>query len=577
MYDTDETMRKLWISLLGDFRANLGWPTFCEGQCSMLNDSLKGFRNLEWPAKSQAPVPVFKALYQLENLFKRYRFRDDAYTDEELQKAFEEKFLATQIRLSNPLVVTPVVHRVLQVARRKCREILGTYSSDMHYELSRFGKRACFGVPYRESYLDVKMLRLTGSAGHIKWFREGLLSGDTLLSECVLRSVTTECPTLVMSTVPKSYKALRGIMPNTVLGSVYTAGLGRLLENKLRDAGLDIRRLQEKHRRLAREYSRTRECATADLSAASDSISSELLRWILPARWYHVSMLGRIPYVSLGSTTIRMQTVITMGLGHTFPLQTLIFYCLLYAIAELKGASTRKVSVYGDDLIYPAKMHRIVSYVFSRVGLILNQDKTYVRDNFRESCGGDFYRGCDVRPYQPEGRHGILTRRAYGAFLYGICNGLRRRWDEEEIRSTLEWLYNELYLSQTEVFQVPPSFPDSAGVITQTVKRDARFLAPVWGLQQWAFKYLRAVSKRRFVPFQMPYYWEALRPKDESDEQPSSWDDVADTPQLIWQKTRYAKFVKTSNGKRVRMLTPHVPAKGTSELHIQSGVISEWR
>jgi len=272
-----------------------------------------------------------------------------------------------------------------------------------------------------------------------------------------------------------------------------------------------------------------------------------------------------------------MQTVITMGLGHTFPLQTLIFYCLLYAIAELKGVSTQKVSVYGDDLIYPAKMHGVVSHVFDRVGLILNQDKTYVRDNFRESCGGDFYRGYDVRPYQPEGRHGNLTRRAYGAFLYRILNGLRRRWNDEEIGQTVEWLLNELYLTQAEVFQVPPSFPDDSGVVTQTVTRDARFLAPQWDSQKWVFKYLRAVSKRRFVPFQMPYYWEALRPKDASDEEyTASWDDVADTPQIVWRKTRYVKFVRTKNGK-VRKLVPFVPAKGTSELHIQSGVVSEWR
>lgn len=595
MFNTDDAMRKLWVTMLRDFRVTFGPDYGHRPAGSLLQGDVKSFRNFRWPGRSRVQPYLFKAEYQLENLFKRYRFREDAYTDDELLAMSEKKFLDTQVRLNQPLQISELVLRVLQRARVHAREILGEYAEEEHLALCRFGKRACVGSPYQRSYLDQKVENITGSTEHIRWLLTKLLPSDPLLrdvfggSDEVIKSRIRICDTLKLTFVPKSYKALRCIMPDTLVGTLYTSGLGRYIQKRLAESGLDITSLQMKHRRLARAYSVTRECATADLSAASDSIVTGLLRWVLPNTWCHKLLYGRIPYVQVGDTRIRMNTVITMGLGHTFPLQTLVFYCLLKAIGELAKVPVRKISVYGDDLIYPSRMHKYVVHIFEKLNLLLNEDKTYVQDFFRESCGGDYCRGCDVRPFQPEGGHSLLSRRAYGAFLYRVYNGLHRRWELEDLPHTFEWLEAEIALSQEGVLQVPPSFPDEAGIKVDKPVSRYLFVPVIWDLvkQRWVFQYLHRNCDNRVVLTQLPYYWERLREKRDP-EISQSWDDVADSPVLQWIKARKPPlwlekpvyqwsnpWDKVYRGRQRRLL-PCVARKGSARLVSQTGSTSSW-
>lgn len=545
-FNTDKVMEKLWLCLVSDFRNVLGMDYARSATQVFLNSGIKGLRNYKFPYRSQANTTIFKCDYQLENLFKRYKFEDDVFTQSDLVSASQEKFEATQVRVAQPITMRLYGHLVIQRARGIISSVLGKFDPNEHVESCSFGKRACVGTAYADSYLDIKLSRvLTGSKDHITWFHDNVTCKDAVLQRTLCESLGTdrskwykECDTLKLSLAPKSYKALRSIMPDTLIGSFYTNGLGKIIAKRLRSVGLDISKLQMTHRQLAQTASRDRRLVTADLSAASDSIGLELLRRLLPSKWFAAITYGRIDQVLIDKRTIKLSSVITMGLGHTFPLQTLIFYSLIKAIGELVSNRAVFVSVYGDDLIYPRSIHRYVEGVFRDFHLNMNKDKTYAQDYFRESCGGDYHHGYDVRPYQPEGEHKLLDTDDFVGFLYKLYNGLVLRWDPVEIPNTLEYLEGLIILTKGIVFQVPPSFPDESGIkvdrpVTKYFYSPVNKTTPNYSFK---FQYLRYVSDVRQLKFLGPYYWECLRTK--SSAKPHPWEKPADRPLLSWRNAR---------------------------------------
>ncbi|UJQ85232.1 MAG: putative replicase protein [Alehxovirus infecundadaptatum] len=98
----------------------------------------------------------------------------------------------------------------------------------------------------------------------------------------------------------------------------------------------------------------------------------------------------------------------TMGSALTFPVQSLVFLgivlgCMLsHRNLELSQRNVRKLSkevlVFGDDLIVPSDVGYLVLGALRYLGFKVNHMKTYGRGNFRESCGGEYYKGHDVTP-----------------------------------------------------------------------------------------------------------------------------------------------------------------------------------
>jgi hypothetical protein len=549
-------MTKIFVRLVSDFRRTLG-NGYAEAPLrAMLYGGIKGYREYVFPSRCTVSPFLFKRDYQLQTFFKRYRYEKDVYTDQELLGMSIDKFMDTQVRLDSGIHESPLINMVMRGARVVCKEILADYSLSEHQELCRFGKRACVGTTFSESYLDEKLRKpLSGSLPHIRWFKSYLKTDDLLRRAIVeasgkKRPVFAMCDTLTVSHVPKSFNALRAICPDTLLGSFYTAGIGRMISDRLASAGLNIRVLQQRHGVLAMRSSLDRRNVTADLSAASDSLTGPLLMKVLPLPWYRAIMFGRIPHISLGGQRIRMNTVLTMGLGHTFPLQTLVFYSLLESIRRLAGVSGR-ISVYGDDLIYPRKMHRYVSRIFPQLQLILNEDKTFVRDHFRESCGSDFYRGCDVRPFNMEGVGRHLSGTSLEQFLYKIYNGLLRRWTPEEIPGTIEYLTQELILRCDRVLVVPPDFPVDSGVRSVAYEGQHFYaeLQPCYPYHSVWFHYLKSENGRRRALSQCCYYWETLR-KNSAAEELDKYALFSDEPILIWKQVR-TKHGNTVSSKLV--------------------------
>lgn len=202
------------------------------------------------------------------------------------------------------------------------------------------------------------------------------------------------------TTVPKSAKTDRPICVEPQLNMFVQKGIGSYLRGRLRRFGIDIQ-TQEKNQDLAQKaYSC--DLATIDLSAASDSVSSSLIMKLLPSDWYHLFEICRSPAVTLPSgEVIELEKWSSMGNGYTFELETLIFASICKAIVPSREHD--HVSVYGDDLIVPQKYANKVIEALDCLGFRVNTRKSFLAGNFFESCGTDWFKGYNVRPFYLKG------------------------------------------------------------------------------------------------------------------------------------------------------------------------------
>lgn len=298
-------------------------------------------------------------------------------------------------------------------------------------------------------------------------------------------------------------------------------GLGEIIRKRLKGNGYDIRSLQQTHKRLAQAASEHSLFTTADLSSASDSISTTLVELLFPKDWVDILNLSRIGTVRLpNGTSVESKTFCTMGVGYTFPLQTLVFLSLLKAIHFLRYGSVFRstISVYGDDMIYLSDMHNSVVETFSQLGFVINLDKTFHEGWFRESCGGDYHRGVDVRPFQPQNGPATVGPKAYEAMLYKFVNGLLARWTEHEIGMTLEFLMSEIIRVVGAAKTVPCDFPDDSGIkisdcnCYEFLRRNTYVSWPKpIGHGVSRFSYLSFSPDKREEKRHEPYYWVSLR------------------------------------------------------------------
>jgi hypothetical protein len=59
---------------------------------------------------------------------------------------------------------------------------------------------------------------------------------------------------------------------------------------------------------------------------------------------------------------------------------------------------SRKIALYGDDIIVPTEYTDAVVHELESYGLRVNVNKSFRQSLFRESCGADYYNGYAVRP-----------------------------------------------------------------------------------------------------------------------------------------------------------------------------------
>lgn len=204
--------------------------------------------------------------------------------------------------------------------------------------------------------------------------------------------------------VPKETIIARTAATEPTLNMFGQKGYGDLLEVLLRNHhGIDIPTQEPVNRWFARSGSLNGEYATIDLSSASDTIGVTLCKELLPERIFGHLMFLRSPVSMVGRKAVPLHMISTMGNGFTFPLQTLIFANLVLSVMiRLKEPvfdiyGKRRYAVYGDDIICPTRVYDQVVKTLHSAGFTVNLKKSFSVGKFRESCGGDYFSGKNVR------------------------------------------------------------------------------------------------------------------------------------------------------------------------------------
>lgn len=217
-----------------------------------------------------------------------------------------------------------------------------------------------------------------------------------------------------MSLVPKNVDTARAICVEPGLNMFFQLGVKELLEERLRSLwNVDLSIQPELNRLLARLGSKSGSYSTLDLSSASDRISVELCRTLLPRSFFETLMEIRVGKTSIVDYGLEpdLGMMSTMGNGFTFPLMTLILSCAVRAVYRVKGIPIRdnprtydagynvpgNWAVFGDDIIVCSEAYDDVVACLQLLGLQVNISKSFNQGPFRESCGHDYFSGRDVR------------------------------------------------------------------------------------------------------------------------------------------------------------------------------------
>jgi len=203
--------------------------------------------------------------------------------------------------------------------------------------------------------------------------------------------------------VPKTAQTHRAIAIEPLMNIFLQLGIGDHFTQILRQNGLNLLS-QTRNQTLARDGSMdihepNDKPVTIDLSMASDTLSIELVRELLPEEWFNLLDSLRSPSGIIEGQVRPWAKFSSMGNGFTFQLESMIFYALALSVARHLGFGRSLVSVYGDDIICPAGMALRLIDVLAFSGFSVNSEKSYLTGPFRESCGSDWFEGRNVRPF----------------------------------------------------------------------------------------------------------------------------------------------------------------------------------
>lgn len=200
--------------------------------------------------------------------------------------------------------------------------------------------------------------------------------------------------------VPKTATTYRSIAIEPSLNGFVQKGIDEFLRLRLRRVGLDLRD-QDANKKLAYLGSLHSDSddpyCTIDLSSASDSICTSLVKSLLPPDWFSFLDSNRSKFFMYKGVKYPYHKFTSMGNGFCFPLQTLIFSSVCMT-AYSESNQKPDFRVYGDDIIVRRSVFKRVIELIRYLGFLPNPKKTFSHGPFRESCGADFFGGEDVRP-----------------------------------------------------------------------------------------------------------------------------------------------------------------------------------
>ena len=302
------------------------------------------------------------------------------------------------------LSIDPRVSAVLHSAARKISRVLGEVPtfSELKY---RFGPGATTlskkrvasiaeklqaGISCSEDLLPYAS-RILEELPHLSSLHSSCsyTQSDGIEVDSVLVTVTND----VVSFVPKNAKTFRSIGVGGTLNLMVQLAFGDYMTERLAAFGVDLRD-QSLNQEWACVGSLDDSVATIDLSSASDTIATALVYHLLPLDWAIALDSCRSAKAIIDGKTIELEKFSSMGNGYTFPLESLIFWAI-----SSSACTDNYASVYGDDIIVNSVDAPFVCECLRICGFVVNLSKSYLKGSFRESCGADYHKGTDIRPY----------------------------------------------------------------------------------------------------------------------------------------------------------------------------------
>jgi hypothetical protein len=309
---------------------------------------------------------------------------------------------------------------LLNAVCRKIDSILGEFDPAEWFDLCSWGPGATFDLGGLDTSPVNKFRREAGITLDLYQLVEPLIEDRWPLWASSLRGRYCFTPGNKITTVPKNAKTDRVIAIEPGLNVFFQLGLGRMISRRLlRSEGIDLN-TQERNGLLAFYASMSGSLGTVDFSSASDMISTEVVRQIIPHRWFQVLDLCRSKLSLVGDKFQRMEKFSSMGNGFTFPLQSLIFFAMAHACCSYAGVSSDYVGVFGDDVVIPVDVMPIFQDLCVFFGFKINASKSFTSGVFRESCGTHYFWGTDVKPiYIKVGLCNVES-------VYRLANAVRR-------------------------------------------------------------------------------------------------------------------------------------------------------
>lgn len=462
------------------------------------------------------PLAEMRAVYQVITLLRKYRFPSG---NKARQAAALEKFVAAEEACAeyNKVGVDSLHYcqdkrmlNALTYAKAFLVKLLGDSlpDSDRLTEWSRHGPGSNLDTKDGATHLYAKYSEYPYSCtwgaypeareairNDERWIgaiedsyreRENIPKHLILDQDAFWNAVITIVPGNRITFVPKNSQTDRSIAIEPSLNLYLQLGVDGFIRRRLKRWGVDLDS-QVKNREMARlgslNWENPENFVTLDLAAASDSISVELCKYMLPRSWFNYLMKLRSPNGLLSeSTLVTYEKISSMGNGYTFALESAIFASIIYgAMREFRGSYDANLcAIYGDDLIVPSSLSEPVVAMLNLCGFGINAEKSFVKGPFRESCGADWFGGKAVRP----------------VFLTSLPTTVMGLWtDLNRLRRllSLRWWIDESSTESLLAKWIPPLYADFTGPVSDEdfdSYRHTHTTTGVYNMCLWKYKRL---------------------------------------------------------------------------------------
>lgn len=237
-----------------------------------------------------------------------------------------------------------------------------------------------------------------------------------------LEKIITVVPGSRLTTVPKDNSVDRVILCEPWLDMLVERTIAMSIRKLIKQFfGIDLQTSQTLHGLMISDLQN----ATIDWKNASNSNYWAQVEWFLKGTpLYHDINAGRNRLVVYNQQWSRLNMVSPNGNGFTFELMTLI----LLTVGRVLDSFCH---VYGDDVIIDRDVAAVYISTVESLGYSLNNGKTFVDGNFRESCGSFFCDGYitsyDLH-YAEDIVDAIIVTNKVGIMAHATHTPLRDHW-----------------------------------------------------------------------------------------------------------------------------------------------------